>query len=88
MPSLYGHYCTATRDGSNPSLLLIASGVKDEDGWTSLTSACRASVHVQAQRLHIQINTVRDDVYTLWRLLSCGQNANMCSISEELLWEM
>lgn len=32
MPSLYGHYCIATRDGSHSSLLLIASGVKDEDG--------------------------------------------------------
>lgn len=31
MPSLLHRYCIATRDGGHSSLLLIASGVKEEE---------------------------------------------------------
>lgn len=32
MPLLFGHYCTATREGRYSGVLLIVSGVKDTDG--------------------------------------------------------
>lgn len=54
-PLPHGRHCIAAGDGGHSSLLLIASGVKDEDGPSLMSAGEAAVTHVQALRLHIQI---------------------------------